>query len=86
MQYTKTALTAVLGRSIRPKNVSIPMNCAVKKSITRVFPFVDLGIWRSQQKRVKAVYRLVLSVCEMPLTGDVNNTVFGLQEPGLEGN
>lgn len=62
------------------------MNCAVKKSITRVFRLLDLGIWRSQQKRVKAVYRLVLSVCQMPLNGDINNTVFGLQEPGLEGN
>lgn len=81
MQYTKTYLTAVLGRSIRPKNISIPLN-----STNSSLPFVDLGIWRSQQKSVKAVHRLVLSVCGTPLSGDVNNTVFGLQEPGLEGH
>lgn len=46
---------------------------------------MDLGIG-SPSKEGKAVYRLVLNVCGMPLTGDVNNTVFGLQEPGLEGN
>lgn len=28
VQYTKTYLTAVLGRSIRPKNISIPLNSA----------------------------------------------------------
>lgn len=39
VQHTKTYLTAVLGRSIRPKNISIPMNCAVKKKHNSSLPF-----------------------------------------------
>lgn len=53
-------INAVLRKSFRHKNISVPLvNCAgKKKGITRVFPFVDpgklcSGIWGPWQKRAK---------------------------------
>lgn len=86
-------LNAVLRKSIRQKNIIIPLLIVLggKKGVTQFFPLVDpgklcFGIWRPQKERGKGDVGFYWSTSRMPLTGVVNGTVFGFQEPILQGN